>query len=259
MIHSRTQLLLGEAALKTLRASRVAVFGLGGVGSFTVEALARAAVGHFLLVDDDLVCATNLNRQLIALHSTIGRPKVEVMAERIRDINPHAEIETRKVFFLPENADAFDLAHYDYIVDAVDTVSAKVELAVRAHQAGVPIVSCMGAGNKLDPTRFEVADLADTSVCPLCKVMRKELKKRGLASLKVVYSKEPPVVPVETDAIRCQRHDVCPKDSPRTVRRRIPGSVSFVPSVAGLIIAGVVVRDLAAISKPPTAAVDGRG
>ena len=245
---SRTELLLGHDALARLRASRVAVFGIGGVGSYTAEALARSGLGHFLLVDDDLVCPTNINRQLIALHSTVGRPKVEVMAERIRDINPKAEVETRQTFYLPENADSFDLARFDYIVDAVDTVSAKVELAVRARQAEVPLMSCMGAGNKLDPTRFEVADLFSTSVSPLCKVMRKELKARGLTALKVVYSRETPVVPVETDALSCRSHCVCPKDSPRTctVRRRIPGSVSFVPSVAGLIIAGEVVRDLTA-------------
>ncbi len=245
---SRTELLLGQPALEKLRASRVAVFGIGGVGSFTAEALARSGLGRFLLVDDDVVCLTNINRQLIALHSTVGRPKVDVMAERIRDINPQAEVEARQAFYLPENADAFDLSRLDYIVDAVDTVSAKVELAVRAHKAGIPLVSCMGAGNKLDPTRFEVADLFATSVCPLCKVMRKELKARGLTSLKVVYSKEPPVEPVETDAIRCRHNCVCPENSPRTctVRRRIPGSVAFVPSVAGLILAGVVVRDLIA-------------
>lgn len=247
---SRTELLLGKPAIERLARSRVAVFGIGGVGSFTVEALARTGVGHFLLVDDDLVCLTNLNRQLIALRSTVGRAKVEVMAERVRDINPQADVETRKAFYLPENADAFDLGRYDYIVDAVDTVSAKVELAVRAAAAGVRIISCMGAGNKLDPTRFEVADLSQTSVCPLCKVMRKELKKRGVGALKVVYSRELPLEPVETDAISCRRNCVCPKDSPRTctVRRRIPGSVAFVPSVAGLIIAGEVVRDLAAAS-----------
>lgn len=245
---SRTELLLGKAAIDRLAQSRVAVFGIGGVGSYTAEALARSGVGGFMLVDDDLVCITNLNRQLIALRSTVGRAKVEVMAERIRDINPAADVEPRKTFYLPENAEAFDLSRYDYIVDAVDTVSAKVELAVRAARANVPIISCMGAGNKLDPTRLEVADLAQTSVCPLCKVMRKELKKRGLTALKVVYSKEPPLEPVETDAINCRRNCVCPKDSPRTciVRRRIPGSVAFVPSVAGLIIAGEVVRYLAA-------------
>jgi len=250
---SRTELLLGKTALDVLHRSRVAVFGIGGVGAYTVEALARAGVGHFWLVDDDLVCLTNLNRQLIALHSTVGKPKVEVMAERVRDINPDAETETFKTFYLPENADTFDFARCDYIVDAVDTVSAKVELAVRAQQSGVPIVGCMGAGNKLDPTRFEVADLFETSVCPLCKVMRKELKKRGVERLKVVYSKETPIEPVETESISCRHNCVCPKGAARscTVRHRIPGSVSFVPSVAGLIIAGEVVRDLLAVSRAP--------
>jgi tRNA A37 threonylcarbamoyladenosine dehydratase len=243
---SRTELLFGKSALDVLHQSRVAVFGIGGVGSYTAEALARVGIGRLMLVDDDLVCLTNLNRQLIALHSTVGKPKVDVMADRIRDINPAAEVETFKTFYLPENADTFDLARCDYIVDAVDTVSAKVELAVRARQLGVSIISCMGAGNKLDPTRFEVADLFETSVCPLCKVMRKELKNRGVERLKVVYSKEPPLEPVETEATSCRLHCVCPKGTTRscTVRHRIPGSVSFVPSVAGLIIAGEVVRDL---------------
>jgi len=246
--YSRTELLFGKAALARLHQSRVAVFGIGGVGSFTVEALARSGVGHLALIDDDLVCLTNLNRQLIALHSTVGRPKVEVMAERVRDIDPDADVETFKTFYLPENADTFDLSRFDYIVDAVDTVSAKVELAVRARAAGVPIISCMGAGNKLDPTRFEVVDLSETSVCPLCKVMRKELKRRGVERLKVVYSKEEPLIPVETEAISCRHHCVCPKGAARTctVRHRIPGSVAFVPSVAGLIIAGEVIRDLIA-------------
>jgi tRNA A37 threonylcarbamoyladenosine dehydratase len=241
---SRTELLLGPEALGRLGRSRIAVFGIGGVGSFTVEALARSGVGRLALVDDDLVCLTNLNRQLLALHSTLGRPKVEVMAERVRDINPAAEVETHKTFYLPENADAFDLSRYDYIVDAVDTVSAKVELAVRARDAGVPLISCMGAGNKLDPARFEVADIGETSVCPLCKVMRKELKRRGVERLKVVYSREPPTEPAARAS--CHGGCVCPADSPRscTVRRRIPGSVAFVPSVAGLILAGEVVRDL---------------
>ena len=254
---SRSERLLGKDAIETLRQSRVAVLGIGGVGSFTVEALARTGVGHFALVDDDLVCLTNINRQLLALNSTVGRPKVEVMAERIRDINPAAEVETFKLFYLPENAGRFELARYDYIVDAVDTVSAKVELAARARQAGVPIVSCMGAGNKLDPARFEVADLFATSVCPLCKVMRKELKRRGVESLKVVYSREEPIEPEESPDASCRRNCVCPKDSPRTctVRRRIPGSVAFVPSVAGLILAGEVVRDLIAAraQRPQTA------
>jgi tRNA A37 threonylcarbamoyladenosine dehydratase len=245
---SRAELLLGKAALDLLHRSRVAIFGIGGVGSYTVEALARTGIGHFTLVDDDLVCLTNINRQLIALHSTVGLPKAEVMAERVRDINPAAQVEAFKTFYLPENADAFDLSRYDYVVDAVDTVSAKVELAVRARQAGVPLISCMGAGNKLDPARFEVADLFATSVCPLCKVMRKELKRRGVDSLKVVYSRELPLEPVETPATSCRTDCVCPKDSPRTctARRRIPGSVAFVPSVAGLILAGEVIRDLTA-------------
>ena len=243
---SRTELLFGKPALDTLRRSRVAVIGIGGVGSYTVEALVRAGVGRLMLIDDDLVCLTNLNRQLIALHSTVGKSKVEVMAARVLDINPDAEVETFKTFYLPENADTFDLSRCDYIVDAVDTVSAKVELAVRASQAGVPIISCMGAGNKLDPTRFEVADLFETSVCPLCKVMRKEVKRRGVERLKVVYSKEEPLMPVETEAISCRHHCVCPKGATRTctVRHRVPGSVSFVPSVAGLIIAGEVIRGL---------------
>lgn len=253
---SRSELLLGKKALEVLRRSRVAVFGIGGVGSFTVEALARTGLGHFALIDDDLVCLTNLNRQLLALHSTVGRPKVEVMAERIRDINPSAQVETFKTFYLPENAGQFDLSRYDYIVDAVDTVSAKVELAVRARQAGVPIISCMGAGNKLDPTRFEVADLFATSVCPLCKVMRKELKRRGVESLKVVYSREAPLEPDEAPDASCRGSCVCPTGSPRTctVRRRIPGSVAFVPSVAGLILAGEVVRDLTAGAAQPARA-----
>jgi len=232
---ARTELLLGHAALDRLSRSRVAVFGIGGVGSFTVEALARSGVGHLILVDDDLVCLTNINRQLLALHSTVGRPKVDVMAERVRDINPAIDVETRKMFYLPENADAFDFSRCDYIVDAVDTVSAKIELAVRARRAGVPIISCMGAGNKLDPTRFEVADISATSVCPLCKVMRRELKRRGVENLKVVYSREPPVDRGTADSCGESAH------------RRIPGSVAFVPSVAGLILAGEVVRDLTAM------------
>jgi len=254
---SRTERLLGSASLAALKKSRVAVFGIGGVGSYTCEALARAGVGRFWLVDDDVVCLTNLNRQLIALHSTIGQPKVEVMAARMRDINPAAEIETFKTFYLPGNADAFDFTRCDMIVDAVDTVRAKVELAVRAQKTGVPIISCMGAGNKLDPTRFEVADVFETSVCPLCKAMRKELKTRGVERLKVVYSKEPPVAPVGAEEACCRHHDICsePAAAARagTPHRPIPGSVSFVPSVAGLIIAGEVVRDLIARASPSPA------
>lgn len=222
-MHTRTEQLLGSDAVKRLGVSRVALFGLGGVGSFTAEALARAGIGHLMLVDGDVVAPANLNRQLIALHSTLGRPKTEVMAARIHDISPAIQVDARHAFYLPENADAFDLADFDYVIDAVDTVAAKVELAVRAHAAGVPLVSCMGAGNKLDPTRFEVADLFATAVCPLCKAMRKALKARGVDALTVVYSRETP-------ATTCHP----------------PGSVSFVPSVAGLILAGVVIRALAA-------------
>lgn len=222
-MHTRTEQLLGADAVERLRTSRVALFGLGGVGSFTAEALARAGVGHLLLVDGDNVAPSNLNRQLVALHSTLGQPKADVMAARIRDISPAVRVDARRAFYLPENADDFDLAGFDYVIDAVDTVAAKVELAVRACAVGVPLVSCMGAGNKLDPARFEVADLFATSVCPLCKAMRKALKARGVTALTVVYSRETP-------AVAC----------------RPPGSVSFVPAVAGLILAGVVIRALAA-------------
>jgi len=222
-VHTRTEQLLGADAVERLRTSRVALFGLGGVGSFTAEALARAGVGHLLLVDGDNVASSNLNRQLVALHSTLGQPKADVMAARIRDISPAVRVDARRAFYLPENADDFDLAGFDYVIDAVDTVAAKVELAVRARAVGVPLVSCMGAGNKLDPARFEVADLFATSVCPLCKAMRKALKARGVTALTVVYSRETP-------AVAC----------------RPPGSVSFVPAVAGLILAGVVIRALAA-------------
>lgn len=231
---ARTEILLGKESARRLSVSRVAVFGLGGVGSFAAEALARAGIEKMLLVDGDTVCLTNINRQLIALHSTVGQPKVDLMAARIRDINPQSAIETRQEFYLPQNADAFDLAPYDYIVDAIDNVSAKTELAVRSAAAGVPIISCMGAGNKLDPKRFEVADIYATSVCPLCKVMRRELRRRGIETLKVVYSRETPqacFAPTEAEG--------------QTARRRTPGSVPFVPSVAGLIMAAEVVRDLA--------------
>lgn len=230
---SRTEMLLGRDSVQKLRQSRVAVFGLGGVGSFAAEALARAGIGSLLLVDGDTVCPTNINRQLIALHSTVGQPKAALMAVRILDINPRAAVEARQDFYLPQNAASFDLAGFDHIVDAIDTVSAKAELAFRADSAGVPIISCMGAGNKLDPARFEVADIYATSVCPLCRVMRKELQRRGVKSLKVVYSREPPrACPAPADA-----------DS-QSGRCRTTGSVSFVPSVAGLIMAAEVVRAL---------------
>lgn len=229
---SRTQLLLGDKAIQKLQDAAVAVFGIGGVGSFVTEVLARAGVGSLIIVDSDTVELSNLNRQIIALHSTVGRPKVDVMAERILDINPACHVEKRRCFFTPETAGEFDFSKYSYIVDAVDTVTAKLELIVRAKQAGIPIISAMGAGNKLDPTRFEVADISKTSVCPLARVMRRELRARGIEHLKVVYSKEPPRI---THAPAGPSPEKCP-----------PGSVPFVPPVAGMILAGEVIRDLTA-------------
>ncbi len=248
MLHefSRTELLIGADALDKLSKSKVAVFGIGGVGTYAVEGLVRAGVGRFVLVDDDLICLTNLNRQLHATRKTVGKPKVEVMKERILDINPKAEVVTFKEFYLPENSDEMIGDDYDYIVDAIDTVTGKIDLVVKAKEKGIPIISCMGAGNKLDPTRFEVADIYSTSVCPLSRVMRYELRKRGIDSLKVVYSKEVPQKPVETEGSSCSMNCVCPKGTARkcTIRHQIPGSISFVPSVAGLIMAGEVVKDI---------------
>ena len=243
---SRTELLFGKEAMEKLAGSRVAVFGIGGVGGYTVEALVRSGVGAIDLIDDDKVCLTNLNRQIIATRSTIGKYKVDVMKERILDINPKAEVNVHKCFYLPENAHEFDFSEYDYVVDAVDTVTAKLEIIMRAKECNVPVISCMGAGNKLDPTQFEVADIYKTSVCPLARVMRRELKKRGVKKLKVVYSKEQPLEPIDDMAISCREHCICPPGAVRkcTERRAIPGSNAFVPSVVGLIIAGEVVKDL---------------
>lgn len=232
-IFSRSALLLGEEGIEKLNKAKVAVFGVGGVGGYVVEALARSGVGHFVLVDNDDVSITNINRQIIATTKTVGRDKVEVMRERILEINPEADVEIRKCFYLPENADTFDFSDYSYVVDAVDTVTAKLEIIVRAKEAGIPVISSMGAGNKLDPTKFEVADIYKTSVCPLAKVMRHECKKRGIKKLKVVYSKEESMKPVMTS------NEKIPEG-----KRAIPGSVAFVPSVAGLIIAGEVVKDI---------------
>ena len=244
---SRTELLLGKEAMQRLEGARVAVFGIGGVGGYVCEALARSGVGALDLVDDDKVCLTNLNRQIIATRKTVGRYKTEVMKERILDINPKAKVEIHNCFFLPENADEFPFEEYDYIVDAVDTVTAKIQLVMEAKEAGVPIISSMGAGNKLDPTAFEVADIYKTSVCPLAKVMRRELKKRGVKKLKVVYSKEQPTRPIEDMSISCRTNCICPPGAAHkcTERRDIPGSTAFVPSVVGLIIAGEVIKDLA--------------
>ena len=247
----RTALLLGEEGIDKLSRSKVAVFGIGGVGGFTVEALARSGVGYFLLVDNDKVALSNLNRQIIATLDTVGRYKTQVMKERILSINPQASVETRECFFLPENADEFDFSSYSYVVDAVDTVTAKLELVVRAKEAGVPVISSMGAGNKLDASQFKVADIYKTKVCPLAKVMRRELKKRRVRKLKVVYSEELPKRPIEDMSISCRTNCICPPGAAHkcTERRDIPGSVAYVPSVAGLIIAGEVVKDLITVKK----------
>ncbi len=245
---SRTQLLLGGEAMALLGRCTVAVFGIGGVGSYTAESLARCGIGGLALFDDDKVCLTNINRQLIATHKTVGRKKVEVMRDRILEINPKCSVKANECFYTAQNADEFDLSEYSYIVDAIDTVSSKLTLIEKAKAAGTPVISCMGAGNKLDPTKFEVADIYKTSVCPLAKVMRRELKARGIASLKVVYSREEVITPKEDEETSCKYHCICPPDTKRkcTVRRQVPGSVSFVPSVAGLILASEVVRDLTA-------------
>lgn len=244
---SRTELLLGEEAMERLRNSRVAVFGIGGVGGYCCEALVRTGVGHFDLVDDDKVCLTNLNRQIIATRKTVGRDKADVMMERMLEINPKADIRLHKTFFLPENADEFPFEEYDYVVDAVDTVTAKIEIIMQAKKAGVPVISCMGAGNKLDPTQFRVADIYQTKICPLARVMRREMKKRNVDHLKVVYSEEKPIRPIDDMANSCRTGCICPPGAKHkcTDRRDIPGSVAFVPSVAGLIIAGEVVKDIA--------------
>lgn len=243
---SRTELLIGKKALEKLARSKVAVFGIGGVGTYAVEGLVRAGVGKFVLVDDDCICLTNINRQLHATRKTVGKPKVEVMKDRILDINPRAEVTTCQVFYMPERAQELVKPEYDYIIDAIDTVTAKIDLILNAQQQGIPIISCMGAGNKLDPTKFQITDIYKTSVCPLAKVMRKELRKRGVASLKVVFSKEEPLKPEENESASCRFNCICPKGTTRkcTVRRDIPGSISFVPSVAGLLIASEVIKDL---------------
>jgi len=235
---SRTELLLGKEAMEKLQNSRVAVFGIGGVGGYVCEALARSGVGAFDLIDDDKVCLTNLNRQIIATYKTIGKYKTDVMKERILDINPKADVRVHKCFFLPENADEFPYEDYDYMVDAVDTVTAKISLVMKAQEKHIPIISSMGAGNKLDGSQFKVADIYKTKVCPLAKVMRRELKKRGVKKLKVVYSEEQSIRPIEDMSISCRTRCVCPPGAKHkcTERRDIPGSVAFVPSVAGLII-----------------------
>ena len=229
---SRTELFFGREGMERLWSSRVAVFGIGGVGGFAAEALARSGIGRLELIDSDTVAESNLNRQIIALHSTVGRPKVEVMRERIRDISPETEVTARQCLFLPETAEDFDFGRYDYVIDAIDNITGKIEIVLRAQAAGVPVISAMGAGNKLDPTALKTADIYSTSVCPLARVMRRELKKRGVKRLKVVYSEEPPISANAEE----QTH----------AGRSVPASNAFVPSVMGLIIAGEVIKELAA-------------
>jgi len=246
---SRTQLLYGEEAMQRLSSLRVAVFGIGGVGGYTVEALARSGIGALDLIDDDKVCLTNINRQILATRKTVGKYKVDVAAERVHEINPDCEVRTYKTFFLPDTQDMFDFTDYDYVVDAIDTVTGKLAIIEKAKTAKTLVISSMGAGNKINASMFEVADIYQTSICPLAKVMRRECKKRGIESLKVVYSKEKPIRPLEDMSISCRKHCICPPGTVRkcTERRDIPGSTAFVPSVVGLIIAGEVINDLVGV------------
>lgn len=248
---SRTQLLFGAEAMEKLRQARVAVFGIGGVGGYTVEALARSGIGALDLIDDDRICLTNINRQIFATRKTVGQFKVDVAEQRVLDIDPDITVNTYKMFYTPQTADQFDFTQYDYIVDAIDTVTGKLELVEQADKAGTPIISCMGAGNKIDPTAFEVADIFETSMCPLARIMRQELKKRGIKKLKVAYSKEQPLKPIDDMTISCRAHCICPPGTARkcTQRRQVPGSNAFVPSVAGLILAGEVIKDLSGFQR----------
>lgn len=238
----RTQILIGEESMNILKNARVAIFGIGGVGGYVCEALVRSGVGAFDLIDNDKVCLSNLNRQIIATRSTIGKYKAEVMRNRMIDINPNVDVRVHNCFFLPDNSDTFPFSEYDYVVDAVDTVTAKIELVMKCQREGVPIISSMGAGNKIEASGFKVADIYKTKMCPLAKVMRYELKKRGVKKLKVVYSEEKPINPMKTTSCEEAVEDA-------HVRRATPGSVAFVPSVAGLIIAGEVVKDLTGIKR----------
>lgn len=244
---SRTELLFGKEAMERLAATRIAVFGIGGVGGYAVEALARSGVGTLDLIDDDKICLTNLNRQIFATHSTVGKYKVDAATERIHDICPDIKVNAYKCFYLPETADQFDFTEYDYVIDAIDTVSGKLQIIESAKAADIPVISSMGAGNKLDATAFRVADIYETKVCPLAKVMRYELRKRGIKDVKVVYSEEKPIKPIKDLESSCRNHCICSPDTVRkcTVRRDIPGSNAFVPSVVGLMIAGEVIQDLA--------------
>lgn len=240
---SRTQLVFGKEAMDRLKDSRVAVFGVGGVGGYTVEALARSGVGAIDIIDDDKVCLTNINRQIIATGKTVGKYKVDVAKERIEEINPDCKVTAFRTFYMPETADRFDFTKYDYVVDAIDTVTGKIALIENAKKAGTPIISSMGAGNKVDPTAFEVADIYKTSVCPLARVMRYELKRRGIKKLKVVYSKEKPIPPIADEDPNGENGCLSMADKVEG-KRQVPGSTAFVPSVAGLIIAGEVIKDI---------------
>ena len=243
---SRTELLIGKEGIEKLQKAKVAVFGIGGVGSFVVEGLVRAGVGNFVLIDDDKICLTNLNRQIIATRKTIGKYKVDVMKERILEINPKANVETYQEFFMPDSETKIINENLSYVVDCVDTVTAKIEIIEQCKKMNIPVISSMGTGNKLNPLEFEVTDIYKTSICPLAKVMRKELRKRNINSLKVIYSKEEPIKPDETLECSCKTNCICPPGTKRKCaeRNQVPGSISFVPSVAGLMIAGEVVRDI---------------
>jgi tRNA A37 threonylcarbamoyladenosine dehydratase len=247
---SRTELLLGKEAMNRLKNSTVAVFGIGGVGSYTVEGLARCGVGRLVLVDDDRICLTNINRQVHATVKTVGKLKVDAMKDRVLEINPKAVVRTCQKFYSSDNADELLSSEYDYVVDAIDTVSAKIDIIVRCKSMGIPVISSMGAGNKLDPTRFKVGDIYKTTIDPLAKVMRRELRRRGIDSLKVVYSEEEPLKPDQQSDACCKMSCICPPGTRRkcSERRQVPGSISFIPSVVGLIIAGEVVKDIVNIS-----------
>ena len=243
---SRTELIFGKEAMEKLARSRVAIFGVGGVGGYAIEALVRSGVGTVDLIDDDKICLTNINRQIYATRKTVGQYKVDAAEERIHEINPDTVVNKYKTFYMPDTSEQFDFSKYDYVVDAIDTVTGKMELIKKAKEAEVPIISSMGAGNKMDATAFQVADIYETSICPLAKIIRQLCRKNGIMSLKVVYSKEPAITPKDDMSISCHAHCICPPDTAKkcTQRRQVPGSNAFVPSVVGLIIAGEVVKDL---------------
>ena len=246
---SRTELLIGKEGIEKLKDSKVAVFGIGGVGSFVVEGLVRTGVENFVLIDDDKVCLTNLNRQIIATRKTIGKYKVDAMKERILDINPNANVETHQEFYMPNSESNIINNELSYVVDCVDTVTAKLEIITQCKKLNIPVISAMGTGNKLDPSRFEITDIYNTNICPLAKVMRKELRKRNIDSLKVIYSKEEPIKPDDNSESSCKTNCICPPGTARkcTIRNQVPGSISFVPSVAGLMIAGEIVREIVGV------------